>query len=237
MGKRLLTFSLACLAGLLIVPHAAFAQDPTPSSTDILPGTLGTVITVHVEYRNGSWSKLTEPLIIHCRPPRLEPKPIRRARIQILDEAGNRIGHRDIDDPRLSLYEDPSEPWAPANEANLVLAIQLQGNPVVLEFIEDYELDTAPQLSIDLDPIMNEYRTIGARRLANCENADPPFRSVRGQEFFVLQYALSHAADSGSLSEEQILEKLSTQGLTAVKSMKLPPAVRKLLQETAYRPK
>ena len=237
MGKRTLVFSIICAAALLIIPPAAFAQDPSPSDTDILPATLGTVITVPVKYHDGLWVKLAEPLIIHCRPPRLESKPIRKARIQILDDAGNRIGHRDIDDPRLSLYESPSDPWEPANEANLMLAIQLQGNPTVLEFIEDYERSTVPQLSIDLGPIMHEYRTVGARRVANCENADPPFRSVRGQDFFVLQYALSHAAASGSLTEAEILDKLSTQGITAVKSMALPIAVRMLLQETAYRPK
>ena len=92
------------------------------------------------------------------------------------------------------------------------------------------------QLSIDLGPVMSEYRTVGARRVANCENADPPFRSVRGQDFFVLQYALSHAAASGALTEAEILDKLSDQGITAVKSMPLPIAVRMLLQETAYRP-
>ena len=236
MGKRTLVFTISCIAALLFIPPAAFAQDPSPSDTDILPETLGTVITVPIEYRDGLWVKLAEPSIIHCRPPRLESKPIRRARIQILDDAGNRIGHRDIDDPRLSLYESPSDPWEPAREANLMLAIQLQGNPTVLEFIEDYERSTVPQLSIDLGAVMGEYRTVGARRVANCENADPPFRSVRGQEFFVLQYALSHAAASGSLTEAEILDKLSAQGITAVKSMALPVAVRMLLQETAYRP-
>ena len=225
-------FWTAALIIFLGTSGAAWAQDNAPSVTDIRPETLGTVIMVPLEFRDGIWRDIADPEIVHCRPPRIDPQPIVRSRIEIRDDAGNSLGHRDIHDPRMVLIEEPREPWARLDETEFMLAIELNGHPEKLEFIYDYDRSTTPELTIDLSEVMGDYNLNGAKRIANCENADPPFTSIRDQNLFVLTYALDQAAARSPWTKAQILNKLSLRGITGIRDLNLPKTVEQLVKES-----
>lgn len=225
-------FWTAALLIFLGTSGAVWAQDINEATTDIRPETLGTVIIVPIEFQQGTWRDIADPEIVHCRPPRLDPHPIGRSRIEIRDEAGNSLGFRDVNDPRMVLIESPQEPWAPLNETQYVVMIELRGQPEKLEFIYDYDRSTTPELTIDLSEVMGDYNLNGAKRVANCENADPPFTSIRDQNLFVLNYALDQAAARSHWTKAQILNKLSLRGLTGIRDLNLPETVEQLVKES-----
>ena len=217
---------------LLLTLGVASAQDN--SDSDLTHYELGTVLRVHVEYANNTWRTLSAPEIIHCRPPKTTSNPIMPAKIEILDADGNILSRRLIDDPRAYLPEDPRVAWSRADKAELVLEIELVGSPDSLEFTDDFENRSVPNLMLDLTPIIQDYQTHGARRVPNCEQTNPPYVAVRGRNFFILEYALKFAAENSELTEAQILEILEKEGRRGIKKMLMRETVRELLLESLH---
>ena len=217
---------------LLLTLGVASAQDN--SDSDLTHYELGTVLRVHVEYTNDTWRTLSAPEIIHCRPPKTTRDPIMPAKIEILDASRNVLSQRLIDDPRAYLPEDPRVPWSRADKADLVLEIELVGSPDSLEFTDDFENRSVPNLMLDLTPIIQDYQINGAKRVPNCEQTNPPYVAVRGRDFFLLQYALKFAANNSELTEGQILEILEKEGRRGIRKMLMRETVRELLLESLY---
>ena len=156
------------------------------------------------------------------------------AKIEILDAHGNILSRRLIDDPRAYLPEDPRVAWNRADKAELVLEIELVGSPDSLEFTDDFENRSVPNLMLDLSSIIQDYQANGAKRVPNCEQTNPPYVAVRGRDFFVLKYALKFAAENSELTEAQILEILEKDGRRGIKKMLMREAVRELLFDSLY---
>ncbi|MEE3329147.1 MAG: hypothetical protein VX252_17565 [Myxococcota bacterium] len=224
--------SILAFALLLLLLGAASAQD-NPNS-DITHDELGIVLRVPVLFSEGEWRTLSPPDIIHCRPPKTRPDPVLPAKIEILDSNRNVLNRRLIDDPRAYLPEDPRVPWSRAHKAELVLEIELVGNPDVLEFTDDFENRNGPSLSLDLTEAIQDLNINGAKRLPNCEQTNPPFVAVRGRNFFVLEYALKFAAENSNLTEGQILAILEREGRRGISRMLMREAVRELLLESLH---
>ena len=223
-------FATWTLALLLLSVGAASAQNSSDDTrSDIRFDELGTVLRVHVEYANNEWRTLSAPEVIYCRPPKITPDPVMPAKIEILDVSGNILSRRFINDPRAYLPEDPRVAWSRADKAELVLEIELVGSPSSLEFTDDFENRAVPNLMLDLDAIILDYQTNGAKRIPNCEQTNPPYVAVRGRDFFVLEYALKFAADNSELTENQILEILERDGRRGIRKMRIRDAVRELL--------
>lgn len=156
------------------------------------------------------------------------------SKISILDINGELIGQSVIDDPRLILPEDPRAVWSRANHVDMVIKIPLTGSPSTLDFTEDFENRAVPNLSIDLTAAMDDFLLNGAKRVPNCEHADPPFSSVRGQDLFVLKYALTRASQASGVSEGEIRQMLSKYGKNGVRKIPMPRAVQQLLLQSMY---
>ena len=221
-------------AVLLFTHSSAYGQDNSNSQTDIRPEDLGTVISVQISYADGEWRQLAAPEVIHCRAPQKAYRPTIPAKISILDMNGELISQRVIDDPRLILPEDPREVWSRADHVEMAIEIPLTGSPSTLDFTEDFENRTSPNLSIDLTGAIDDFLLNGAKRVPNCEQADPPFSSVRGQDLFVLKYALTRASEASGLPEAEIREILSKYGKSGVRKIRMHKAVQELLLQSIY---
>jgi len=230
-GKRL---SGVCAAALFFVASSAYGQDNSNSQTDIRPEDLGTVISVHVEYNQGQWRQVAAPEVIHCRAPKNAHRPTTPAKISILDTDGELIGQRVIDDPRLFLPEDPREAWSRADYVETTIEIPVAGIPATLDFTEDFENRAVPNLSIDLTGAIDDFLLHGAKRVPNCEHADPAFFALRGQDLFVLKYAVTRASQASGLSEAEVREILSKNGKTGVRKIPMHKAVQELLLQSMY---
>ncbi|MAI80222.1 MAG: hypothetical protein CL917_14835 [Deltaproteobacteria bacterium] len=226
--------SVIALSWLLIQGQAAAQDAPNSSSHEIHPESLGTVITVEIVYENGEWKQREDVQIIYCRPPLKTRNPVNASKIELLDDGGNTLSTAFIHDPRVTLPEDPRVPWARLDAVHIGLAIPLTGNPVELTFTEEFETRAAPSLTVDLTAVMNDFALNGAKHIPNCEQADPPFASIREQNLFILRYALERASDESDLPESEILRILNKYGPGGVKKMGLSRATEELIRQSLF---
>lgn len=231
-AQKLDRFTLMLAIVLLILSQgAAIAQDNSNDDSDLRPEERGTVIRVPVEYDGQTWRALASPEIFYCRSPKTVPDPILPAKIEILDANGNILHRRLIDDPRAFMPEDPRVEWSRAEKAELVLEIDLVGAPHTLEFTESLDRNV-PDLSMDLGEIVQDYQLHGAKRIPNCEQTDPPFVAIRGRNFFVLEYALDMAANSGTMTRDEIIALLEKEGRRGITRIPVREALQELLLES-----
>ncbi|MFP6638686.1 MAG: hypothetical protein VCC04_00475, partial [Myxococcota bacterium] len=101
------------------------------------PAALDSVISVNVSFRDGKWSQVSEPEVIHCRAPRNGSDEGSGAEIRLVDETGRILNRRSIDDPRRVLPEDPRREWGSLEELDMPLMIAMAGQPARIEFYED----------------------------------------------------------------------------------------------------
>ena len=236
--QKLDGFALAlalAIALLLLSPGAALAQnnDHDNNDVDIRPEERGTVIRVPIHYDGQTWRTLAAPEIIYCRSPKTVSDPILPAKIETFDANGNVLNRRLIDDPRAFLPEDPRVPWSRANQAELVIEIDLVGAPEKLTFTESLDRN-APDLTLNLAELVQDFQLHGAKRIPNCEQTDPPFVPIRGRDLFVLKYALDMAVENSPMTEGQIIATLQREGRRGVNQIPMREPLKELLLESLF---
>ena len=198
------------------------------------PAELGSVLSLQVGFKDGKWFQISEPNVIHCRPPKILPVVVPGAEIRIGDARGQVLGRRSIDDPRLVLPEDPRSDWGRLETVEIQLLIDLVGQPARIEFFEDLRQLDVPSLSIDLTRALADFLALGGLRIPNCENADPPFVRLGNQSAFVLVYALERASQATDIPTDELLELLTQYGEKIGDRVKMPRTVEHLLLASIY---